>query len=369
MAMKTKNNGNTSRRNVIKSSIALGAAFSLNHIKAFGGFEKEKSEESADLSEKTKKLMKLFNLKYPIFQAAPGGEKLAITLANAGAVGALSMTWASPEDTFELVTKMKAATKGSFYGNYVLHFEPKSLDKALEAGIPCVQFSWGIPSKAIVTKIKAANAKLGIQVASKENAKAALEHNPDFLICQGVEAGGHVQANESLLHSLKDVIVEAKEVPVLASGGITTGHDIRKILSTGAAGVVMGSRLIATMESDIHDEYKQSLVDAGLNSTVFTTCFNRDWFALHRVLKNKTYQMWQAAGCPLEGNRPGEDDIVAKGPDDYIVKRYAIKSPSQWLHGNVTELAMYAGEGVVNIKDIPSVNDLLILLWKEFKNQ
>jgi len=369
MATKTKNDGNTPRRNFIKNGIALGAAFSLNHINAFGGFEKEKNKESSDLSEKTKKLMALFNLKYPIFQAAPGGEKLAITLANAGAMGALSMTWASPEDTFDLVKKMKAATKGSFYGNYVLHFEPKSLDKALEAGMPCVQFSWGIPSKAIVAKIKAANAKLGIQVASKENAKAALDHSPDFLICQGVEAGGHVQANEPLLDSLKDVIVEAKEIPVLASGGIASGHDIRNILNAGATGVVMGSRLIATVESDIHDEYKQSLVDAGRNSTVFTTCFNGDWLALHRVLKNKTYKMWQAAGCPLEGNRPGENEIVAKGHDGFTVKRYSTMPPFQWLNGNVTELAMYAGKGVVNIKDIPSANDLLIRLWKEFKNQ
>ena len=369
MATKTKDDGNTPRRNFLKSGIVLGAAFSLNHKNAFGDLAKEKSVENSDLSEKTKKLMTIFNLKYPIFQAAPGGEKLAITLANAGAMGALSLTRAAPEETFELVTKMKAATKGSFYGNYILHFEPKSLDKALEAGIPCVQFSWGIPSKAIVTKIKAANAKLGIQVASKENAKAALEHNPDFLICQGVEAGGHIQANEPLLDSLKEVFVEAKDVPVLASGGITTGHDIRKMLNAGATGVVMGSRLIATMESDIHDEYKQSLVDAERNSTVFTTCFNRGWFALHRVLKNKTYQMWQAAGCPIEGNRPGEDDIVANGPDGYSVKRYATKPPLQGLHGNVTELAMYAGEGVVNIKDIPSANDLLIRLWKEFKNQ
>ena len=79
--------------------------------------------------------------------------------------------------------------------------------------------------------------------------------------------------------------------------------------------------------------------------------------------------MWQAAGCPLEGNRPGENEIVAKGHDGFTVKRYSTMPPFQWLNGNVTELAMYAGKGVVNIKDIPSANDLLIRLWKEFKNQ
>jgi len=369
MNAKINDDENTPRRNFIKSSIALGVGFSFNHINALAGVEKESSEENSDLSERAKQLLALFNLKYPIFQAAPGGELLATTLANAGAMGALSMTNTSSEDVFEMVKRTRAATKGSFYGNYILHFEVKSLDKALEAGIPCVQFSWGIPSKTMVSKIKAAKVKLGIQVASKENAKAALDHNPDFLICQGVEAGGHVQANEPLLDSLKYVLDEAKDVPVLASGGIATGHDIRKILGAGAAGAVIGSRFMATRESDGHSEYKQALVNASENSTVFTTCFNREWFALHRVLKNKTFQMWQAAGCPLTGNRPGEEDVIAKGGDDFLVKRYSIMPPLNWLNGNISELAMYAGKGVVNIKDIPSASDLLTRLWDEFEKK
>lgn len=181
MATKTKNNGNTSRRNAIKSGIALGASFSLNRIHAFGGFEKEKSEEGSDLSEKTKKLMTAFNLKYPIFQAAPGGEKLAITLANAGAMGALSLTWASPGDTFELVTKMKAATKGNFYGNYVLNFEPKSLDKALEAGIPCVQFSWAYPAKQSSQKLKKQMQSWASRLQVKRMPKQPWSITPIFL--------------------------------------------------------------------------------------------------------------------------------------------------------------------------------------------
>ncbi|WP_204278513.1 hypothetical protein, partial [Enterobacter kobei] len=79
-----------------------------------------------------------------------------------------------------------------------------------------------------------------------------------------------------------------------------------------------------------------SLVNAGKDSTVFTTCFNREWFALHRVLKNKTFQIWQAAGCPLPGNRPGEDDVIAGGKNGDTIKRYSITSPKKWMHGNVT---------------------------------
>jgi nitronate monooxygenase len=368
MEQKAEDDKNIHRRDFIKNALISGVAVSLQHENRFAELDKNWNKGGQELNAGANKLMALFNLKYPIFQAAPGGETLAIALANAGAMGALSMSWLSSDDAFEIVTRMKTATKGNFYGNYVLHFEPKSLDKALEAGIPCVQFSWGIPSKKIVSKIKAAKVKLGIQVASRENAKSALEHNPDFLICQGVEAGGHVQANEPLLASLKDVLAEAKDVPVLAAGGIATGHDIRKMINAGASGTVIGSRFIATHESDLHDEYKRSLVNAGKDSTVFTTCFNREWFALHRVLKNKTFQIWQAAGCPLPGNRPGEDDVIAGGKNGDTIKRYSITSPKKWMHGNVTELAMYAGEGVENINDISSAKEILLRLWEEFKN-
>ena len=219
MPTKATEDGNNQRRSFIKNALTLGAAFSLKHVNSFAAFEKERNKEGSELNDGTKKIMTLFNLKYPVFQAAPGGEILAIALANAGAMGAISLSMTSPEDAFKRIAKVKSATNGNFYGNYILHFQPDSLDKALEAGLPTVQFSWGIPSKTIVSKIKTAEAKLGIQVASKENAKAALDHNPDFLICQGVEAGGHVQASEPLLNSLAEVIAEAKEIPVLASGG------------------------------------------------------------------------------------------------------------------------------------------------------
>lgn len=369
MAMKISDDENTSRRSFIKNGVAVGLGLTLNGINVPAATKQETIVESSDLSERAKKLMALFGLKYPIFQAAPGGEALALSVAKAGAMGALSLTSAAPDEAFQTVTCMKAATMGNFYGNFILHFEPKSLDKALEAGIPAVQFSWGIPTKTIISKIRAAKVKLGIQVASKDNAKAALDLQPDFLICQGVEAGGHVQANEPLLQSLREILPEAKDVPVLAAGGLATGHHIRKVLNAGASGAVMGSRLIATKESDIHTEYKNALVEAKENSTVFTTCFDEGWFALHRVLKNKTFLRWQAAGCPLAGKRPGENDVVATRADGSAIKRYSTMPPLQSLQGNLSELAMYAGEGVKNIHDIPSAGDLLLRLWKEYENK
>lgn len=313
----------------------------------------------------------MFNLKYPFFQAAPGGEELAVAIANAGGMGAIGLGWLSPDDAFDTVRRMSESTKGNYYGNYVLHFGTNSLEKSLEAGCKVIQFSWGIPKQDDVRRIKNAKARFGIQVSSKLNTLKALECNPDFLICQGLEAGGHIQATSYLKDVLPEVIKVAGEIPVLVAGGISIGHDIRNAINKGAAGTVMGSWFIATKESDIHSQYKQRLVESGKNSTVYTNCFNNNggWHAMHRVLRNTTFLNWEAEGGPLDGNKPGADDIVASHLEFGDVKRYSTMPPLKGHKGNLDDMAMYAGLGVLKINDIPSAGALIERLWKEFINK
>ena len=238
---------------------------------------------------------------------------------------------------------------------------------ALQAGCPIVQFSWGIPGKDIVAKIRDAGAKLGIQVSSKENADNAMVHDPDFLICQGLEAGGHVQATSPLADTVPGVLAAAGDTPVLLSGGISTGQDIKAAITAGASGAVLGTRFMATRESDAHEVYKKSLVDAGEKSTVYTICFNRDWNAAHRVLRNSTLQKWEGEGCPDTGNKPGEGDQVADHPVFGPAMRYETIPPMQGHEGSLEEMAMYAGEGVGNVNDLPSASELIERLWAEFE--
>ena len=98
----------------------------------------------------------------------------------------------------------------------------------LDAGAPVVQFSWGVPTKGAVSAIRAAGAKMGMQITGAESARAALDVGADYLVCQGTEAGGHVQATRGLYESLPLVLEEAKQIPVIASGGIGDGQGIRK---------------------------------------------------------------------------------------------------------------------------------------------
>src|SRR5262249_61338338 len=117
-----------------------------------------------------------------------------------------------------------------------------------DAGSLIVQLSWGMTDRHLVAAVRAARARLGVQVTSAASARAALDLGADYLVCQGTEAGGHVQANSPLFETLPKVLDEAKGTPVIAAGGIGHGTGIRAMLSAGASGVLLGPPFLATPE-------------------------------------------------------------------------------------------------------------------------
>jgi nitronate monooxygenase len=356
----------STRRDFIKTSTAVGATFGVSGAL---GLEAAQSGHAIPMpTERAKALMALFGLKYPIFEACHGGATspdLAIAVSNAGAMGALA-TLGSVDNARDAVSKVRSATKGPFAINYILRNEPASLNAALDAGAPIVQFSWGMPTREMVSVIRAAGAKLGMQVTSAESARAALDLGADYLVCQGTEAGGHVQANRGLYEALPIVLKEAGQTPVVASGGIGNGQGIRKALLAGASAAMLGTRFVATVESNAHPAYKQAIIAAQAKDTVLTVCFQNGWSgAPHRALRNRTFVMWDAAGCPPVGMRPGEGDVVTTRPDGSKILRYWEASPTKDLKGAVEESALYAGLGIDFVKDLPGGGKLVERLWRE----
>jgi nitronate monooxygenase len=311
-------------------------------------------------------LMAKYGLTYPVLQAPSGGQELAAAISNAGGIGAFALWRASRDTTRQNVERMRTLTKKRFIVNYVLTFEPESLPAAVDAGAPIVQFSWGVPTAVSVAAIRAAGATFGVQVATAEGARAAVDAGASYLVAQGVEAGGHVQSSTPLAVLLPRVLAEAHDVPVLVAGGISTGAQVRQALLDGAAGVLMGTRFMATQESSAHAEYKNALMHSTAADAALSVCYSDGWeSANHRTLRNGTLNRWEAAGCPAHGHRPGEGDVVATAANGGKVTRYSLALPQTGMTGTVTDLAMYAGQGVTAIKDIPTVADLLTRMWAE----
>ena len=360
----------SSRRGFLSRAAGLGAVMTVPQMTAAGN--QTLSIAAYVPSSRTQELLSLFRLKYPILQAPVGysaGPDLASAVCTVGAMGSMAgLTTASADEAREKVKKVRSVTNGTFAVNYILALaaEPKSLAAVLDAGAPVVQFSWGIPSSSLVAAVRSAGARFGVQVASRDGARAALDAGADYLVCQGIEAGGHVQASSSLLDILAAVLPEVNRQPVLAAGGIADGAGIRRVLEAGASGAVLGTRFVATRESDAHPEFKQALVNADESQTALSICFQDGWNALHRGLRNETFARWEAAGCPPAGKRPGEGDVLGTRPDGKPLLRYAGVSPTKAITGeHISECALYAGMGVGQIKDIPSAGDLVRRLWAE----
>lgn len=124
---------------------------------------------------------------------------------------------------------------------------------------------------------------------------------------------------------------------------------------------------MATKEAFAHDDYKIALTRAKAADTVMTVCFQDGWVnAPHRVLRNRTFTMWEAAGCPPPGQRPGEGDVLTTNPATGGARiRYRVGTPGPNERGAILETGLYAGQGVDAIRDLPSAGELVARLWKE----
>ena len=129
----------------------------------------------------------------------------------------------------------------------------------------------------------------------------------------------------------------------------------------------MGTRFLATREAFVHEQYKAALVQAKASDSVLTVCFQDGWTnAPHGALRNRTLTMWEAAGCPAPGKRPGEGDQLATSGAGTTRVRYRTAVPLRTDTGSgIAEMCMYAGKGVGAIKDLPGAGELMERLWQE----
>ncbi|TGV07931.1 nitronate monooxygenase, partial [Mesorhizobium sp. M8A.F.Ca.ET.173.01.1.1] len=312
---------------------------------------------------------KMIGIKYPIVQAVMGGfgvPAMASAVCEGGGLGGVGLSWADEQQARDSVRQVRAATKNPFAIGYALWFPPQTLTAVLEEGAPIIQFSWGTPTKEVQSLVKSFGAKLGMQVSNLDGTRQALDAGSEYIILQGQEAGGHVQAMSNWRDYLPKVLELAGTTPVLVAGGLGDGHALREVLNAGASGGAFGTRFVATKENRWSPSYKERIVQSKASDTILTVCFDGGWpNALHRVLKNKTTNMWEAAGSGQVGFRPGEGDVVASFGDMEFL-RYGVWPPAEGMAPESSDhMALYCGTSVDAIRDIPSAKDLVKRLWDE----
>jgi NAD(P)H-dependent flavin oxidoreductase YrpB (nitropropane dioxygenase family) len=191
------------------------------------------------------------------------------------------------------------------------------------------------------------------QVGSVEDAKRDADAGVDIVIAQGVEAGGHIAGTISMLALVPRVVDAIAPTPVAAAGSIADSRGIVAALALGAQAAVLGTRFLASVESDAHPEYKQRVVAAREGDAIRTTLFGRDWpDAPHRVLRTPFVERGDASGSTPVG-------MLHLGPEPIPLMPGAGIPPCRATSGDIASMPLYAGQGVGLVNQVQPAAEIM----------
>jgi len=292
-------------------------------------------------------LCELLGIEQPIVQAPMAAvPQLAAAVSNAGALGMATLTWST--SAADVVRETAALTDRPFGGNLVLASDQhRRLDEALEAGLRIVSLFWGDPA-SYVEQVHNANGVVLHTVSSAEEALRAVASGVDVIVAQGWEAGGHVRGQVATLPLVPAVVDAVAPVPVIAAGGIGDARGVAAVLALGAQAAWLGTRFLLAQEMPIHQEYRRRLMDAAeTDAQWYADLYEVGWpDAPHRALRNSTAEVWEAAGRPPAGSRPGEGDVIAHFASGESIVRYEPAPPMVGTTGDIEALSLWAGQSV-----------------------
>jgi nitronate monooxygenase len=285
--------------------------------------------------------------------------RLAPAVANAGGLGLVSVAGLAPELVAKLLdsAREQLSGPGALGANFLMPFvEPEKAQECVGAAaerVRVVDFFWGEPDASLIETVHSKGALADWQVGSREEAIAAENAGCDFIVAQGIAAGGHVRGTVGVLALLNEVLDSVK-IPVLAAGGIGTGRSLAAVLAAGADGARVGTRFVAAEESEAHPIYVDALIKAEAKDTVYTEAFSVGWpNAPHRVLRS----------C-VQAAEALEDDIIGERyipllDDTREIHRFQIGAATKYTTGAIEAMALWAGESVDGIKKVQPVAEIV----------
>jgi NAD(P)H-dependent flavin oxidoreductase YrpB (nitropropane dioxygenase family) len=309
-------------------------------------------------------LCERLGIELPIIQAPMGGAvgpALASAVSNAGGLGILS-PWRADIDTVRReIQETRALTSRPFGVNLNLEFpQEERLAACLDEGVAIISFFWRDPS-SLVPRAKAGGAIVMHTVGSAADARRAADCGVDILVAQGWEAGGHVRGTVATMPLIPAVVDAVSPAPVVAAGGIADGRGLAAALALGASGAWIGTRFLVSHEAAVHPRYRERLLRASENDTVFLeNLFDVRWpNAPHRTLRNQTVEAWVAAGRPPTGQRPGEGEVIATSQSSGPIVRYQSCAPTTDTEGDIDALPLWAGQSVGLVSKRQSAGDIV----------
>ncbi len=255
-------------------------------------------------------ITQLLGIEYPILQggmAWVANASLAAAVSNAGGCGLIAGGAAPAEIVRAEIVRARELTDKPFGVNVMLMnpSAPEIIQVCIEEKVAVVTTGAGNPGQYI-EGLKAAGIKVIPVVPSVALAKRMERAGADAVVCEGMEAGGHIGSLTTM--ALVPQIADAVKIPVIAAGGIADGRGMAAAVLLGAQGVQVGTRFLTARECEISRAYKELVLEAKDTSTVVTGQFTGHPV---RTLKNK--QAREMLKAEASGISPEEFEKMGAG--------------------------------------------------------
>ena len=298
------------------------------------------------------RLQELLGIELPIIQAPMAGVQLsalAVAVSNAGALGSLPCAMLAPEAIRKELAAIKSQTRKPYNVNFFCHVPPSpdaGREKAWRAALapfykeygidadaipvgpgrnpfnseaadvldefkpPVVSFHFGLPSDALLARVKAMGAKILCSATTVDEARWLEARGVDAVIAQGFEAGGHrgmflsddLTTQVGTFALVRQVVREVK-VPVIAAGGIADAKGVAAALALGAAGVQIGTAYLLCPEVTTSAIHRAALKSEAARHTALTNLFTgRPARGIVNRLMRERGPMGPAPAFPLAGS-------------------------------------------------------------------
>lgn len=267
-------------------------------------------------------LQQLLGIELPIIQAPMAGVQgsaLAVAVCNAGGLGSLPCAMLGLDAVFNELAAIKAQTSKPFNVNFFCHappapsaereaawratlapyykehgidietipvgpgrtpFSSEAADVLSEFKPAVVSFHFGLPSAALLARVKAWGSKILSSATTVEEGRWLEAHGVDAIIAQGLEAGGHrgIFLSDDLTSqvgtmALLPQMVRAVKLPVIAAGGIADARGVAAAMAFGAAGVQIGTAYLLCPEATTSAVHRAALKSEAARHTALTNLF------------------------------------------------------------------------------------------------
>jgi nitronate monooxygenase len=221
----------------------------------------------------------------PMFIAS--GPALVAAQCKAGIVGAFPALNARPAELLDTwltdlqaeLAAYQAANPDTRVGpiavNQIVHQSNDRLAHDVEVcvrhRVPIIISSLRAPPPEMLDAIHSYGGIVLHDVISIRHAKKALEAGVDGLILVAAGAGGHAGALSPF--ALVGEVRKFFSGPLALSGAIASGDAILAAQAMGADFAYIGSRWLATKESNVSDAYRDAIVESAAADVVYTNLF------------------------------------------------------------------------------------------------